>query len=122
HGVAGLDRYPTAVEGDALADQRHVDARTSGPPGELDQPGRPRRSRSHGEDAAEPALGQLRLVQHGDPNAAAPAGRARNPAAEPTRRLLDAWGVDQVTGEGDRVGDDPRLVHRRADSLRPLWI
>ena len=51
------------VEGDALADERHVGDRRGGGVAELDEPGRRARAATDAEEAAAAEVGQLLLVE-----------------------------------------------------------
>ena len=69
HRRGRLDRDAAGVEGDALADQRHLACSLSAlatAVGQPHQPGWIRRTLAHADDAAEPGLGQSFLIQNLD--------------------------------------------------------
>ncbi|ELP46153.1 thiol-disulfide isomerase [Mycobacterium avium subsp. paratuberculosis S5] len=114
HRGRRLDRDAAGVEGDALADQRHL-FRLLGflgqPRTAVDQPHQPRRARRTLADAQNPsvaALLQRLLVEHLHLEAD---GLTQSPCplGEFVGKQVTGRGVDQIAGGGDR-GRDGRTV------------
>ena len=106
HRLRRLERQAAGVERDALAREHHGAGRVRVGVLEPDQARRVRRAHAHREDAAEPLLGQVVLVEHLHAQAVR-RGHLLGRRGQVGRDQVGGSGVHQVADQRHRVGQDP---------------